>query len=44
MSIDIVKERLAQVLDSKSKNENRIYELNIQAKILRKRLQIDIVQ
>ncbi len=41
MSIDIVKERLVQILDSKSKNENRINELNMQAKILRKRLQID---
>lgn len=41
MSKDIVKDRLAKILDSKSQNEKRIGELNVQAKILRKRLQID---
>ena len=39
--MDIVEDRLVQILDSKLQNEKKINELKIQAKILRKRLQID---
>jgi len=41
ISIDVIKSRLAEILDSKSQNEKRINELTLQAKILKKRLQID---
>ena len=43
MTIDekIVKERLANLIDSKSQNDKKINELSEQAKILRKRLQLD---
>lgn len=37
----VVKQRLAMLIESKSQNEKRIGDLDIQAKILRKRLQID---
>lgn len=43
MAVDesIVKTRLAMLVDSKSQNEKKISELSEQAKILRKRLQIE---
>ena len=41
MNTEIVKQRLVMLIDSKSQNEEKINELNAQAKILRKRLQIE---
>lgn len=43
MAIDekVVKERLANLIDSKSQNDKKINDLSEQAKILRKRLQIE---
>lgn len=41
MNIEIIKQRLAMLIDSKLQNEKRINELSEQAEILKKRLQID---
>ena len=43
MTIDekIIKERLATLIDSKFQNDEKINELSNQAKILKKRLQIE---
>ncbi|EGP93368.1 hypothetical protein [Nitrosarchaeum koreense] len=41
MNIEIIKQRLATLIDSKSQNEKKINELSEQAEILKKRLQID---
>lgn len=43
MTIDekIIKERLATLIDSKSQDDKKINELSNQAKILKKRLQIE---
>lgn len=41
MNTEIVKQRLAMLIESKSQNEKRISELSIQVEILKKRLQID---
>lgn len=43
MAVDesIVKQRLVMLIDSKSQNEKKINELNAQAEILKKRLQIE---
>ena len=43
MTIDekIIKERLATLIDSKLQNDEKINELSNQAKILKKRLQIE---
>lgn len=37
----VVKQRLAMLIESQSQNEKRVDNLDVQAKILRKRLQID---
>lgn len=41
MNIEIIKQRLAMLIDSKLQNEKKINELSEQAEILKKRLQID---
>ena len=41
MPIDKVKTRLVMLFDSKSQNDKKINQLNDEAKILRKRLQIE---
>lgn len=43
MTIDekVVKERLANLIDSKLQNDEKINELSNQVKVLRKRLQIE---
>lgn len=41
MNTEIVKQRLAMLIESKSQNEKRISELSVQAEILKKRLQIE---
>jgi len=41
MNIEIVRQRLAMLIDSKLQNEKKINELSEQAEILKKRLQID---
>lgn len=43
MTIDekIIEERLATLIDSKSQDDKKINDLSEQAKILRKRLQLD---
>jgi len=41
MNTEIVKQRLVMLIDSKSQNDKKINQLNDEAKILRKRLQIE---
>lgn len=41
MNTEIVRQRLAMLIDSKLQNEKKINELSEQAEILKKRLQID---